>query len=303
MQELEFISKHRFISGIRDLNIIGCGLLARYLSRVIIPKPKNEIIIKTLHDFRLKINPVIDSGIEQSLYYTGTYEKGILHLMEFLLKKGDVFIDVGANIGVMSIHAALLVGEKGLVYAFEANPDTMKILKYNIGINNLHNITTSGYALGDKKDKGRIYTSLDHNRGRASLFEPTGKSDYYEVDIIPLSDFFNTKPKIKLIKVDIEGFEIQALKGFGDILTGDEAPILIVECTEREHKEQASRKEIWDFIKKANNYSIYKLSAGKERTSHLVKINSVDELPNHDNIICLLEGHLKEIDQKIFKSK
>ena len=60
-----------------------------------------------------------------------------------ILKEGDTFVDVGANIGLMSIFSSFLVRESGKVFSFEPNPITNNILKENIELNNLSNITIS----------------------------------------------------------------------------------------------------------------------------------------------------------------
>ena len=93
-----------------------------------IGRPKNKMIIKTIYGFKLHIDPIYDNGVEKSIYYTGTYEAGTLFIFSKLLEKGDLFIDVGANIGLMSIYAAMKVGESGNVHAFEPDPETFKIL-------------------------------------------------------------------------------------------------------------------------------------------------------------------------------
>ena len=104
------------------------------------PKKLSEYTLKTLHGFYLNINPAIDNGVELSLHETGTYEKGILYYLSSILKKGDCFIDVGANIGLMSIYASEFVGDKGTVLAFEAHPKTARLLEANIEMNNLSNM-------------------------------------------------------------------------------------------------------------------------------------------------------------------
>jgi hypothetical protein len=121
-----FTWRHTLISFLQGIDMAGIRKIAYYLPGIIIPKPKSALIIKTLYGFKLWIDPVKDQGIEKSLYYTGTYEKGTLFILRALLKEGDLMVDVGANIGLMSIFAADLVKESGKVIAFEPNPDTTR---------------------------------------------------------------------------------------------------------------------------------------------------------------------------------
>lgn len=292
MKKIDFYYRHRLIGFIRDINIKGSGFLSRALAKIIFPKPEGELIIKTIHNFDLIINPKIDKGVESSLYISGTYEKGILNLMEFILNRGDIFVDVGANIGLMSIHAAKIVGNEGVVYSFEANPDTEKILNKNRSLNGLSNLRIVQKALGSSNSSGKIYTNWHVNRGGASLIKPEHESNFYEVDVVRFDDFMKDKlnKDIRLLKIDIEGFELEALKGFGTILSGGNAPALIIECSATGNN--SNTMELFRYIRNVNDYRVYKLKNGKERISKLLAIENKSQLPKHDNIICLLPNHL-----------
>ena len=129
--------RHRLISFLRDQDIRGIRRLSVDLPKWILPNPSKvgSYILKTIHGFYLRIDPSIDKGVELSLHETGTYEKGILDYLEKNLKKGDCFIDVGANIGVMSLFASQCVGDNGQVFSYEASHSTLQILEENIQLN------------------------------------------------------------------------------------------------------------------------------------------------------------------------
>ena len=281
---------HRLISFLRDKDIKGIRKLSVVLPQIILPKPESvgEHILQTIHGFDLKINPSVDNGVERCLFETGTYEKGILSLLEKYLKKGDCFIDVGANIGLMTIFAAKQVGPNGKVIAFEAHPETAKILEFNLNLNSITNVESCIYALGSENTQTVIYDNWQVNRGGASLVISEENSVSYPIEVKTLDECIDSALIPKVIKIDVEGFELEVLKGAKKTIQKIQ-PILIIELSShRDNKYEIS--ELMDYIESFNIYSFYKLKGTKERVSPLVKINSRNELPEHDNIICLIDN-------------
>jgi FkbM family methyltransferase len=287
MKTLDFKKRHHFINFIKSINLIGLRWLSHRIPQIIIPQPKEEVIINTIHDFKMIINPVLDSGVESSIYYTGSYEIGTLNIIKKYLNRNDYFLDIGANIGLMSIYASKIIGDNGKVYSVEANPNTIAILEKNINLNKIKNIEILPFAVGSKMDRGKIYSNLNWNRGSASLVNIDKESISYDINIIPLDEYFKKIPPFKLIKIDIEGFELEALKGMKKLLKACPNAVLIIECGEPIINTEYSKFSVFNFIKELNHYNIYKLSTGKSKGSKLKKINFEDELPMHDNIICL----------------
>ncbi len=122
-----------------DLNTFGTRKFAKYLLYFLIQKPKEKIIANTLHNFVMTMHPAQDkAGVEHEIYYKGTYEKGILNLLKQLLAKDDNMVDIGANIGFVSLYASTVVGSNGRIFSFEANPETVPLLEENIKINSFN---------------------------------------------------------------------------------------------------------------------------------------------------------------------
>ncbi len=296
--------KRKIISQIRDLNIKGSGRISFYLTKIFIGKPKGKLVVDTIYDFKLNVDPVTDKGLERSIYYNGTYEKGTLYIIGKILQKGDVFVDVGANIGLMSIFASRKVGQQGEVIAFEPNPETKKILESNIALNKIENIKIEGFALSNETKKGRIYDRWDVNRGSASLIEPAKPTGFYDIEEIKFANYFDNSQQIKLVKIDVEGYELNVLKGARQyILASKYPPSLIVEfSSNRINTFGEDTFPLFFFLKELNIYRFFKAIRGKERISRLIEIKDKNSLPNHDNVFCLTEEHLSELPQKIFKS-
>ena len=204
---IDFKLRHKLISSLNDFNVIGIrGVTQQILPKLLIPKPyEGQFFIKTIYGFLMKIDPTKDNGIERSLYYTGTYEKGSLDVLKNVLKKGDVFIDVGANIGMMSVFASEVVGDSGKVIAFEPNPVTRTILTENIEKNGLSNVIVSEFAIGAKEETTVIYDRWDANRGCATLIKPDFETDSYDIKVTTLSGFLEDNTNPDMIKIDVKG--------------------------------------------------------------------------------------------------
>ena len=148
------------------------------------------------------------------------YEEEIWHFMKSIVKKGDVCIDVGAHIGTYTIPLARLVGQKGMIIAVEPLPMNISILKRNIKVNNLSNIVVIGKAAYN--ERGRLRLSWNPLRtGMSTTVLDRGFSNFIEVEADCLDEMVANilhKPEIRLLKVDVEGAEIEVLQGAISVL-------------------------------------------------------------------------------------
>jgi FkbM family methyltransferase len=148
------------------------------------------------------------------------------HCVDWLaqhLQPGDVFLDVGAAYGVISIPLASLVGSTGHIYAFEPARQTRNSLQQIIDGNHLENITVVPLAIADEVGEAEFIEYSTDNRFSWAADTSTLAKDVepsldnystYAVEITTLDKFVlekNIRPKA--IKIDIEGFELYALQG------------------------------------------------------------------------------------------
>ena len=283
-----FYFRHSAISFFRDIDVKGFRKLSILLPRILLPNPTRlkPYVLKTLYGFRLKIDPANDKGVELSLHETGTYEKGILFFLKGFLKKGDCFVDVGANIGLMSLFASQCVGDNGAVLSFEAHPETSELLNYNISLNKFKNIKVFDCALGSEKGEGVIRFQSELNRGGASLIDNFKREDGCKVLINTLDDLFPGNLIPKVIKIDVEGFEFEVLKGAEKIIKGY-SPVLILELIDERSADNDNVFALIDYALSLSNYKVFKLKGGKERKSKLIEVKHKSELPSHDNVILI----------------
>ena len=153
-------------------------------------------------------------------------------------------------------------------------------------MNQLKNIVVGDFALGSVDGKTKIFENWQVNRGGASLLVKSEQSASFEIDIFCLDSVFPKEFHPKVIKIDVEGFEMEVLKGAKNLIQSVK-PILIIEFSEKRENMHASASEMAEFIRSLGKYRFFKLKGGKERKSKLVEIISVEEFPEHDNVICI----------------
>lgn len=251
------------------------------------------IMVKTIHGFKLGIDPMKDQGVEREIFYSGTYESGVLSILEHLLKKGDVFVDVGANIGLMSIFAAQEVGPSGKVIAIEANPNTAEILSRNLSINNLSSVQVMQCAIGNSLDSIKIYDNFDVNRGASSVIPPEKLTDSYQVSQTTLDKALFGRLMPSIVKIDVEGAELDVLLGSRELLSSLNPPIVVMECSADYNIERPT--ELFNFFESLDNYKICKSLTGKAKVGKLKLIEKTKDMPKHDNIYCFPKARLNDL--------
>lgn len=282
----------------------GSGRLVNLISKVFIPKPKGPRLVHRIYGFDIIcMDPVNDKGVERPLYLTGTYEAGTLNIIHHCLREGDIFIDVGANIGLMSIFSSRAVGNKGKVYSFEPVSETFKIFKKNIEINKIKNIDAFNVGVSDSKGKSFIYTNLYAGKGSSSFIRPAdqNESKEYKISVETLDELLirHHLTNIRMLKIDVEGWELHVLKGAEALLRSPQTAIICIEYSKLTGGNNDS-EDIYSYIIEINNYLIYKLRKGKGMPSKLIKIKNASELPYHDNLLCFLPEHLKSLPKSLF---
>lgn len=276
------MNRYRVLHAIARFPLKGTGLLVRALRKVWLPAQQPGMVITTLHGYRMEIDPVNDVGLERELYYHGTYESGTLQLMEQLLPSGGTFVDAGANIGLMTLHAAQAVGHSGRVLAFEPQPTTHNILQRNVALNDFSWTALHPLALGDTAGTATIYAREHVGRGGSSLYPTEAQASGVEVEVVTL-DSKITGP-VDLLKVDVEGHEVPVLEGARQLLSGARPPAVIVECSSGT---AGNRTAILALFAKLPHYAPYRHITWKGNLGPLRPIEDEHDLPEHDNIVFL----------------
>lgn len=234
----------------------------------------NKTYIKKLHgSFFMSLNPT--EHIQQQLFWYGHYEKEIGDLLKRIVKPNNVFVDLGANIGYFSLLVAH-ISPTSSVISFEPVTDLYQRMNDNIALNRIKNIKTVNAAVGEINEEKELFVSAADNLGMSSFHKPenySGNKD--KVEVVTLDDWSKIAglSQIDIIKLDIEGSELAALRGMKEILK-EQKPVLIVEI----NPETLSRfgltpYRISDFLSDLNFQGFLILEHGRLRNLSDSEIN------------------------------
>jgi FkbM family methyltransferase len=211
----------------------------------------------------------------------GFYEPHVLNLMKDIIKKDNICIDIGANIGVISLVLSKLVGENGKVYSIEASKNNYNYLLKNIEINKLKNIVAINQGVWDCQ-KINTFSYVEEVAGCSFFSSKNIHEGYLEnVTCKPLKDIFCDYDikYIDFIKLDVEGSEIKVIQGGYDIFLKFK-PHLIVEYNPivLERFFGTNPKELYNILNKIYVGGCYYVNKNYKKNSDLIKINSINDM-------------------------
>jgi FkbM family methyltransferase len=179
-----------------------------------------------------------DAGPATAMFVSGDYEVAVQNAFVSLLREGDVFYDIGANVGFFSVLAGRLVGQAGAVHAFEPVPANASMVERNAQLNHLGNIEVFRVAVSNQTGKSELYLA-DHAGGAAlkSAGVPPDLAGVIVVDTSSIDDHVNLRrmrpPNV--VKIDVEGAELEVLHGMLEVLQ-EWSPKIILEVDDAERK-------------------------------------------------------------------
>ena len=176
-----------------------------------------------LDGLKLTARPIDGNG--RLICYFGTKFDTIFDFLKTYLKQGMVFVDVGANIGSHAINAARLVGRTGSVFAFEADPDTYRLLDENIKSNGLRNIVLKQTCVSDHVGTLSFYK---HKDSAKSSIVDRGEKDFVTLPSDTLDNLIPANTKIDILKVDVEGAELSVLSGARTVFSDHRRPSIVI---------------------------------------------------------------------------
>lgn len=159
--------------------------------------------------------------VQETLLLEGIWEPKTTRYLCTSLRSGHVFIDIGANAGYFSLLASRCVGESGRVLAVEPNPAMAKQLQQNIERSGLANVAIVEAACSDCAGICELFVGNSYNTGNSSLspnnlaWTKSVRVRCIRADL--LSEMYHLQ-RVDLVKIDVEGAELQVLRGMATVL-------------------------------------------------------------------------------------
>ena len=218
----------------RDVAIVSCTV---FIKRPFICRAFSALPITTfLRRLMVPAVSVVDHGclmqldpqewLQIGMLTTGGTEPKTSSLFRKLLRPGDTYIDVGAHVGYHALLARQAVGATGRVLALEPQPYNCNKILVNAALNGFSNITTIVGAAGDQDGVVTLRDQAPYDKARLTL-QATGMHDQsveFEVPVWTLDALVRRHKidKVRLLKIDVEGYELAVLKGALPILANTE---------------------------------------------------------------------------------
>ena len=217
----------RNIEKVRAYALESCRVFPKHILHMrdyIEPIEKNGNIVSLKSGGKMYVPYFKTDAIQNVIVNSDDYYEidTLVDLKDYIPEKA-VIMDIGANIGNHTVFFSNVCKAKK-VYSFEPIQDTFAILEKNISINGLEG-TVAAYnvAVGSKRGNAAVKSFDEKNIGGTALVENSGG----EISVVALDDI-GFEEKIDFIKMDVEGFERQALKG-GEKLFDADRPSVFVE--------------------------------------------------------------------------
>lgn len=193
--------------------------------------------------YRMRLDPR-DFVQRAVLFYPQLFDYHEIRLIKQLLKPGDIFLDIGANVGFYAFMASDAVGAAGKVYAVEADPSLCATLQQNIDLNGVRNIVAINAGVSDRRETLQLGLNTSGNRGANSFLPHRNYEGEIDVECYALTDLLkaHSVERFAGAKLDIEGFEYRVLdQYFKDADRTSYPNFLLIENNRKYYREEGMK--------------------------------------------------------------
>ncbi len=201
----------------------------------------------------------VDPQDSLGLRHTGIFEATETQLVKDKVQAGSTVIDIGANIGYYSLLFARNVGAQGRVYAFEPEPNNFALLEANIALNPFTHIQAINQGLANYNGTTTLHL-CDDNGGMHRAYPSLLCQRQVDIKVSRLDDYFAGHfPQVDWIKMDIEGFEYQAILGMEKLIATQDKLYLLTEFSPAAMKEAGNDAADYLRLLQAWGFEIYSI--------------------------------------------
>ena len=168
------------------------------------------------------------------LLWTGDFEPGPRRFVREFLQPGMIVVDAGAHQGYYTVMSSKLVGDRGQVLAFEPSPRERRRLHWHLRINRCSNVTVEPAALGAREGEADLFIVAGRDNGCNSLRRPEVRhpTRRVRVSVTTLDAYLGShgQPRVDFMKVDVEGGELDLLRGARELMSRFPRPVIMCEA-------------------------------------------------------------------------
>lgn len=203
------------------------SLFRRLRQNVLLKQIPDRDLLLPWNDMEIIVRSPHKSIIGRSILFEKIWEPDVTKFISSWIKPDITVLDIGADIGYYTLLFAKLVGPKGKVYSFEPIPKAKWYLDENIKNNKLNNVETFSFALFDKQ--GHVCLEDPFIKSKINLSKKTLRKNDIMVE---MKIFDSWRPneiieKVDLVKIDVEGAEMNILRGMKATLQNERPSILV----------------------------------------------------------------------------
>lgn len=259
------------------------------LQKIAIRK-RSKLLAKSKYGTKFLLKFPRDKSWEK-IYFWQDYETGtsqvVFELISKYNKKNIIFFDIGTNIGWYSILAGSTHNNIEC-HSFEPQPIIYNALLENILQNDLQNIYTNNLALSDTKGESILHTFKQYGHGHSSMNNLSVEdTEQFVIKTVTFDQYVEEKgiTNIDIIKLDVEGAELDVLKGATSYLNNQSSTVWIIEMNfETANAFNHEPVEIIDFLSDYQKYTYFRVVGAWGR---LVRMGKKNDFKHGDNIICV----------------
>jgi FkbM family methyltransferase len=240
------------------------------------------------YGFTLRCHPDSNSG-SNVIYFTERFDPDEMAVVESLLDEGDGFVDVGANIGTYALMARRFVGPSGHVVAFEPDPVAARRLRENVELNGLSNIVVHQAAVTGEPGWVEMLVGYDVSNSIAPASEPHQSTRTAEA--VTLDEALSSH-HFAVGKLDVEGFEVDVLRGATSRLAAADPPVWIIEIMEWQLAKAGSSSAELVRLLDEHGFELF----GIDGAAGLI---AADRNDHGFNFLAIANGHVDRVRQRL----